>query len=153
MRGPQDERIVAVEEPDPELAAARVPGGKALVRLLQLLEARGYESLAGAAIETALPADARDLFYSRAERFTSSPTRRVARRGTSGERPAPRRGAARGASGEEPATEAVAEAIAREHIAAVQQPGPPTGTGPQWRSLGPATIPNGQTYNLSLIHI
>jgi len=147
VRGPQDERIVAVEEPDPELAAARVPGGKALVRLLQLLEARGYESLAGAAIETALPADARDLFYSRAERFTSSPTRRVARRGTSGERPAPRRGAARGASGEEPATEAVAEAIAREHIAAVQQPGPPTGTGPQWRSLGPATIPNGQTYN------
>lgn len=48
MRGPQDERILAaqiVEEPDPTLVAQRIPGGKAVVRLLQLLEARGYEDL------------------------------------------------------------------------------------------------------------
>lgn len=31
--------------------------------------------------------------------------------------------------------------------------GPPTATGPQWRSLGPFTIPNGQTYGSSRVNV
>ena len=31
--------------------------------------------------------------------------------------------------------------------------GPPTPTGPQWRSLGPWTIPNGQTYGASRVNV
>ena len=31
--------------------------------------------------------------------------------------------------------------------------GPPTRTGPQWRSLGPWTIPNGQTYGSSRVNV
>jgi hypothetical protein len=31
--------------------------------------------------------------------------------------------------------------------------GPPTGTGPQWSSLGPTTIPNGQTYGSSRVNV
>ena len=31
--------------------------------------------------------------------------------------------------------------------------GPPTGSGPQWRSLGPATIPGGQTYGSARINV
>ena len=116
MRGPQDERILAaqiVEGRDTELAAQRIPGGSALVRLIHLLEARGYESLASAAIDAAVPDDARDSFYSRAEQFTSAPTRRIARRGPPREEPA--------AQTIEPTAPQLAESIAREHIAAVQQ--------------------------------
>jgi hypothetical protein len=50
MRGPHDERILASQaEKDEQVLAAlssqRTPGGKALVRLVHLLEARGYEHL------------------------------------------------------------------------------------------------------------
>lgn len=142
MRGPQDEQILAVQiadEPDPESAAKRIPGGGALVRLLQLVEARGYHDIAAAAIDAAVPDEALGLFYARAERFTSSPTRRVAQVSEAAAK-APDQTAG-------PAVPPGVETIALDHIAAVQQAGVPTGTGPQWRSLGPATIPNGQTYN------
>jgi hypothetical protein len=142
MRGPQDEQILAVQiadESDPASAAKRIPGGGALVRLLQLVEARGYHDIAAAAIDAAVPDESLTLFYARAERFTSSPTRRVAQVGEAAAK-VPDETAG-------PAVSPGAEAIALDHIAAVQQAGVPTGTGPQWRSLGPATIPNGQTYN------
>src|SRR5262249_49149949 len=32
-------------------------------------------------------------------------------------------------------------------------PGLPTPTGPQWRSLGPWTVPNGQTYGTSRVNV
>lgn len=37
--------------------------------------------------------------------------------------------------------------------ATAQRLGPPTATGPQWRSLGPTTIPNGQTYGSSRVNV
>jgi hypothetical protein len=44
---------------------------------------------------------------------------------------------------------------AEETPAAVAGPptGAPTGTGPQWTSLGPTTIPNGQTYGASRVNV
>jgi hypothetical protein len=149
MRGPHDEQIVAAHTPesiDLAVATQRTPGGKPLIRLLQLLEERGYEPIAEAAIDTAVPDDARELFYARVEQHTSSPTRQVAGRMRT-------RGAA--LPTETPATEALAASasVAQAHMEAVQQTGPPTGTGPQWRSLGPTTIPNGQTYGSVRVNV
>ena len=83
MRGPHDEQIVTAYTPetaDMAVAAQRTPGGKPLLRLLQLLEARGYEHVAEATIETAVPEESREVFYARVEQHTSSPTRQVAGR-------------------------------------------------------------------------
>ncbi|MBI3801200.1 MAG: hypothetical protein HY268_30040, partial [Deltaproteobacteria bacterium] len=153
MRGPHDEQIVAAQTSDTtDMAAATqpAPGGKPLMRLLQLLEARGYEQVAEASIAAAVPEDARELFYARVEQRTSSPTGQMAgRRKTRSESLLP----------ETPTTQALATSasIAQEHMTAVQQTGPPTGpptgTGPQWRSLGPTTIPNGQTYGSVRVNV
>ena len=157
MRGPHDEQILAsqAEKDEPALAAVssqRTPGGKALVRLVHLLEARGYGNLASTAVDAALPPDDHELFYSRAGRPMSPSTRHASRRA-----PAARRSGRRGTADEtnvtqdeEPNHTEAFEDIAREYIAAVNQTGPPVATQPQWRSLGPATIPNGQTYNASV---
>jgi hypothetical protein len=137
MRGPHDDRL-DVASLASELPTPRPPGGKALVRLLQLLESRGYEEAAAKAIAGAVPNEALNLFYAHADRFTASPSRLGARPRKTG---APA-GAETGLAGP--------SELVREQMAAVQQTGPPTGAGPQWRSLGPATIPNGQTYNPSI---
>jgi hypothetical protein len=134
MRGPHDDLINASQRASEaaESSAQPTPGGKVLARLLQLLEARGFERAASAAIKAAVPEQYRTLFYSRADRFTASPARRAAR----AESIAPG------------ATTPTIDDIAQEIIAL--QPGPPTGSGPLWSSIGPYTIPNGQTYNPSV---
>ena len=48
-----------------------------------------------------------------------------------------------------PSTEEIAEAYRETG----ERLGPPTPTGPQWRSLGPWTIPNGQTYGASRVNV
>jgi hypothetical protein len=145
VRGPHDDEIVSTQilgELDPAKPAERTPGGKPLARLLLLLESRGEEALAAAAITAAVPEESRELFYTRLERFTASPTQHMTRAYA-----AP--GELKAGETSEAASSAAAN-IAQEYIAAAQQTGPPTGTGPQWRSLGPATIPNGQTYNSAI---
>jgi hypothetical protein len=154
LRGPHDEQISAagaVERDDLALADQPTPGGKALIRLVNLLEARGFEKLANAAVDAAVPDEQLELFRSRVERrLTSSSTRR----GRQPARRAPRRGAASGETSSAPDLEAdyhsEAEGVAREYMAVGAPAGPPVAGQPQWRSLGPATIPNGQTYNPSV---
>lgn len=154
MRGGHDEQILAAQIPEgvePELAAQRTPGGKALLRLVHLLEARGYESLAGAAVDAAVPDGARSLFSFRLERFSASPTRHARRPSTT--RRTGRRGTPSEAAPDE-TRQSEAEAIARAHMAAAAPPpGPPVGGLPQWRSLGPYTIPNGQTYSGARVNV
>jgi hypothetical protein len=154
VRGAHDEQILAAqisELVEPELAAQRTPGGKALLRLVHLLEARGYESLADAAVDAAVPDDGRSLFSFRLERFSASPTRHVHRPSTS------RRSGRRGTPSEAAPDETLlseAEAVAREYItASAPPPGPPVSGLPQWRSLGPYTIPNGQTYSGARVNV
>jgi len=142
VRGSHDDQILTTQvltEVDQTAPAERPPGGKPLARLLLLLESRGYEALAAASIRAAVPEESRELFYSRMERFTASPTQHMTRAVD-----AP--GTLKPGETSEAASSAAAS-IAEGHIAAAQQTGPATGSGPQWRSLGPATIPNGQTYN------
>jgi hypothetical protein len=141
MRGPHDEEILANQAADRTEASAQqpTPGGKPLIRMLHLLEARGYQETAAAAIDAAVPEDSRDLFYARAEQFTSSPTRQVAGR---------KKSRARSAESSEAGDE---ERIAQE-LVTVPPAGPPR-PGPQWRSLGPTTIPNGQTYGSLRVNV
>ncbi|HEU4523985.1 MAG TPA: hypothetical protein VFR62_03135 [Gemmatimonadales bacterium] len=141
----------------------RPPGGKALQRLLYFLEERGYEGLADAAIESAADRDGAGL-RERAEQFAARPVGGRAeaagdprRAGAAVRARGARRGAAESTeaapapgSGGEAAVE-----VARVSMAAAETPpmGPPTATGPHWRSLGPWTIPNGQTYGASRVNV
>jgi hypothetical protein len=141
MRGPHDEEILVAQTPAGQDPAARrrPPGGKPLTRLLQLLEARGFEETAAAVIDAAVPEGSRDLFYALTEPFTSSPSREVAGRHQKERKPA------------EGSASSDEEGIARA-IAALPPAGPP-GPGPRWRSLGPTTIPNGQTYGSLRVNV
>jgi hypothetical protein len=163
MRGPLDDAIEAQQEAPaaaraaPERERQRPPGGKPLLRLLQLLESAGFTEAANATVQLAVSEDAREEYREQAVRFTLAPGGEAA----SGTAPAPRRGrrGARGgeesnpAAGAGEAQTATAEDVAYAYLEAGQELRPPTASGPQWRSLGPWTIPNGQTYGASRVNV
>ncbi|HTS61398.1 MAG TPA: hypothetical protein VMH28_05215 [Candidatus Acidoferrales bacterium] len=115
----------------------RPPGGKVLLRLLNLLGAAGYDSAARAAIGLAIVSEQQADFVARVNEFTTLP------------------GAALDGGAQQTVDEqgAIAEEIAAEYLTAARLGGPPTPTGPQWRSLGAAAIPNGQTYGSSRVNV
>src|SRR4051794_19452204 len=178
MEGPFDEA-----EPDTEGAASpratgktapaprpkKPAGGKALFRLLDMLEPRGLDDVAHATIAIAVPDDIQPQFQADRASATARPG--------GPESGAPRtRGKARRERADETATDEGSKAAAAPDVAAEYAnaapshgqevrpagalaaagpasrsmtgppTGPPTAVGPQWRSLGPTTIPNGQTY-------
>src|SRR5207253_4527661 len=76
MRGPFDDAI----EAEPTLKAGeeerrRPPGGKTLMRLLQVLDSAGYTETANASIELAVSEDNREEFRAQAAQFTAAPGR------------------------------------------------------------------------------
>jgi len=158
VRGLHDDQILAAQTPEgaeAELAVQPTPGGKALLRLVNLLEARGYQRLADATIDAAVPEGQLELFHSRARAATSSPARQTGRRPSQPARGRGRRGASGETSSEAdaaPGHDFEAQEIVREYTA-VAPAGPPTGGAPQWRSLGPYTIPNGQTYSGARVNV
>jgi hypothetical protein len=136
MDGPIDPSIEPVKKNDP--ARRRPPGGKALLRLLQHLERRGFAELAEAAVALAVPDEAREEFHKRAMAFGTAPRGPTAVPG--------------------PDVHALTAQVAQEYKSAalketVPVTGAPTPSGPQWRSLGPWTIPNGQTYGSSRVNV
>ena len=152
MRGPfddtQDNQGSLTEGGAASVQTARSsrkpPGGKALLRLLDLLESRGLSEAADATVAAAVPEE------QKADYAPGSPLRMT---------PAPEAvGGAASLDQQEPGTMS-APATASAYMAAAEEggqasgssgplTGPPTATGPQWRSLGPWTIPNGQTYGV-----
>ena len=135
MRGSLDDAIeqqqgTAVLEEEAGAANGRPPGGKPLLRLMQLLGRAGFGEAASAAVAVAAPEDRRDELMRRLEQLGPMPE-------------------AAAAGGEQLDVSDLAEAY-RE---AAEQTGPPTPGGPQWRSLGPWTIPNGQTYGSSRVDV
>jgi len=169
MEGPLDESIANI----PETSTARTmaadaerprkpAGGKALQRLLDLLEPRGFDEATRATIEIAVPNEIREDFEDQMLLRSASPG-------------GPEGGVAALAAVAEPegAKSASAPDVAAEYIyaaeartssnlisgapssfdSAIQPMGPATATGPQWRSLGPWTIPNGQTYGSSRVNV
>ena len=147
-----------------EAQPAKPPGGKVLDRLLYFLEQRGYVEVAEAVIDTAVTEDRVDAVRSRVARFSSAPedggSGMAARRERYREARRRRRGTSRAATKAEGTEEAAAAdagaalQIAEASIEAAEHSlGPPTPTGPQWRPLGPWTIPNGQTYGSSRVNV
>ncbi|MEO7271484.1 MAG: hypothetical protein ABI211_05705 [Vicinamibacterales bacterium] len=153
MRGPQDDQVPDTTSRTLSRSAAqgqKPPGGKALQRLVQLLELRGYDGLAETVVEAAVQPEAKEAVLARAHAYTGGAERvPLARTGRS--RKSNGRSGARTTAGAAEESRREASAIAYEHIAAAEQMGPPTGPpvggGATWRSIGPTTIPNGQTYN------
>jgi hypothetical protein len=138
MEGPADAAPGAnrtlVEEGE---GPPRPPGGKALLRLLQMLQSDGFTELAEQTIDRAVSEDrAAEVKDVAAEVGIVPPDR------------APEEDRATGLESDTGA----AEAIARTYLDAAEQMGPPTAIGPQWRSCGPWTITNGQTYGSSRVN-
>jgi photosystem II stability/assembly factor-like uncharacterized protein len=147
-----------VREPGDPGDEPRPPGGKPLIRMLQLLEAAGYDDLAVEAVAAAVPEQALADAAEHLARFSAHP----------GDEPAARRALERGYPG--PERTADAESVAAAHIAAATagpaglsasaSATPPPGAAaaaqpPQatWVSLGPTTIPDGQTYGASRVNV
>jgi hypothetical protein len=141
MRGPLDEAVEASPVAGEQIEAAaarrvRPPGGKALQRLVQFLGRRGYTRAARLAMDHAVPEEHIEPVLSLLAAVAPS---------------------AAAAPAETAASETAEEATERSALVSLesaQQPtGPPVGFGPQWRSLGPTTIPNGQTYGASRVNV
>lgn len=158
MRGPIDDIIdapegQAVAAERREISAGdprRPPGGKALLRLMQVLESAGYDEAATATVQMATNDEAREEFRSRAGQFSAAPGG-----GPNGgeTKPAARSRRGRAARNDDVEAGAAAEDIAETYRAVGEQLGPPTASGPQWRSIGPWTVPNGQTYGSSRVNV
>jgi len=139
------------------------PGGKALLRLLDLLETRGLVEAAEATLAVAVPDEQQRRQYAPSSADASPARSQGARKS--------RKRASESSRGEnaqqEPGTlaqpsignaymqAAKGGASERERTGPPSGPptGPPTLSGPQWRSLGPWTIPNGQTYGSSRVNV
>jgi hypothetical protein len=138
MKGSFDQTIEDQAHPEGAVRTTvqKPPGGKVLERLLLALESRGLGDVADAVVATAMPEERRPEFVAARALSTTAPAE-------SGER---RPGGMEAASTE-------AAAAAEDYMAAAARTGPPTASGPQWRSLGPWTIPNGQTYGTSRVNV
>jgi len=127
------------------MEARRPVGGKALLRLVQLLDS-ARPGAASEAVSRAVGDDAVDAFRSTAARFEAGGETTGTGRGKS-------RGRRAGAQKAE-SPDVDMEELGQLYLdVATDILGPPTTTGPQWRSLGPWTITNGQTYGTSRVNV
>ncbi len=147
MRGPHDDTVQATQARSDILAKVpegeRPPGGKVLERLVNFLGMRGYAELATDVVEAAVSESAAKPYLARIERSAAAAA--VKEKSSAGKK-------AKAAA----PPESTAESIGGEFLAAAETgppTGPPGGSGPQWRNLGPYTIPNGQTYGSSRVNV
>ena len=124
---------------EPDGLPPRPHGGKPMLRLLQLLESQALTQVAEQRVRSAVSEDEEKAAVDRARSLGV----------LSGSRSAGRRGAKKTTS----AAQAGPDTVAATYAAAAEDLGPPTPTGPQWRSVGPWTITNGQTYGSSRVNV
>ena len=178
MKSPVDAVIAERQGPAPEVrsgAPAKPAGGKALMRMLGHMDRRGLHGLADRAIDSKVEPDARALVQASRTQFSPSPephrsgdaatAASAARPAGPGEETAPRvaemyAAVARSRLPATPVSPPDAPGEGRPAIAPVSAgfrlgvpTSPPTPAGPQWRSLGPWTVPNGQTYGSSRVNV
>ena len=138
MRSPEEEVSAAAEATGAEPPRPTYPGGKAALRLLQLLESAGHTRAAASVVNAAAPAGDLESFLTVASGYSAAPTAATT--------------AAAAVETEGP-TETDTD-IAAEYLSTGQQMATaPSGAAAQWRSLGPLTIPNGQTYGASRVNV
>lgn len=159
MRGPWDD---AIESQQPAAATVRgaererrrPPGGKPLLRLLQMLETAGFADFAKATVDVAIGEADREAFRARAKAFSAAPEGEAP-----GTAPPPRRRRGRSTAAEADSEESedeyasAAVELGELYLQAGQRLEDPPVAGPQWRSLGPWTTPNGQTYGASRVNV
>src|ERR1700675_586023 len=123
---------------------AAPPGGKALLRLFEYLETRGLHELAAVAVATAVPPEAIEEFVAVAGQL--APVASV--------EPGALQGAV-AASPEQVAdlTAGLSDAVARRYLAVAEELQAADVADGTWVSLGPTTIPNGQTYGVSRVNV
>jgi hypothetical protein len=154
VRGPPDDAVDDVADADDPTAASarsaarrvRPRGGKALLRLIELLGRKGlYDE-----VQTAVTAAVGDDDTARAALDERLRFMNVRLNGN-GHTATSERTTESDASPE--ATPNGSENFAVAIRAAAANMSPPSATGPQWRTLGPWTIPNGQTYGDSRVNV
>jgi hypothetical protein len=132
MRGSFDDVVNTSQQPPPGAEGnGRVPGGKALARLLQVLERSGLDAMAEQTAGLVVPHEQRSEFLAKAKQFSAAPDRAEGTGNGSAD------------SGD----------IAQEYFEVGQRIAGPPVAGPQWREVGPWTIPNGQTYGSSRVNV
>jgi hypothetical protein len=150
----QPEHDTSARSTDEPHAPPPMPGGKALLRLLDIVQRDGLEEVAAESIDMAVSGEDMPQLTEALANVTASPSEQsmedlVAM--------APRRADRSDESDDSEASPDTAggavESLAQAIGDAVTDLGPPTATGPQWRSLGPWTIPNGQTYGSSRVNV
>jgi len=140
MRGPRDQLINARESGGESSRSSLTR--KVLIRELQLLESAGLADVAQDVVYSAIPNEDLDKFQSDSHKFTAAP---------SGESAIPDLGALAQAPADQPAVSF--EEISRTYMDAAEQLGVPDPSKPLWRSIGPTTIPDGQTYGSNRVNV
>jgi hypothetical protein len=156
MQGPEDEgATVAQTVRTEEQLPPRPYGGKAMLRLLEMLESQGLTTLAQAAVAAATTPEVQAEAVTHAESIGLLSTPAPERPATRTRRKAnPDDEEAANAGAEAAGDVASAEELATMYAdAAPDGTGPPTAAGPQWRSVGPWTVTNGQTYGGSRVNV
>lgn len=165
MKGPFDDTVEPRQERQAagdkgtrgkERARTPVPGGKPLVRLLQLLSTAGLTPEVSRVVDQAVPEDRYDEFASRVAPMMPAPAAAALGVATAPDAQTDDEGseASDGGEGGDEAPALANEDVARTYMETGEHlTGAPSGTGPQWRSLGPWTIPNGQTYGASRVNV
>lgn len=140
MREPED----STNQPSDDVAAEkkRPPGGKALLRQLQLLESAGYHHFAQEQIQVAVSEDQQEEANALIQQTGAAPPEIAGQTVL-----------APTISGGQRNSAILSAEIGQEYLAAGQQTIAPTGIGPQWQSIGPWTVPNGQTYGATRVNV
>ena len=148
MDRPQDRPDLLTEE-DQAAPEQRPPGGKALLRLVEILTRSGLDEVAQQTVEAAVAEQAPVVMGVAASMGLVAPPASGSRSGAS----TARRPTARARQKIQADSAEAATSYTEDWLDAASQLGPPTPTGPQWRSLGPSTIINGQTYGATRINV
>lgn len=144
MRGPRDEQIESqVSREGSQSGGTRSTLiRKVLLRELQLLESAGLTEAAKEVVYSAIRNDDLPQFEAESQQFTAAPSGASAVPDVTG--PAQ-------SDGQQAAVSL--ESIGRTYMAAADQMGVPDQTKPLWKSIGPTTIPGGQTYGSSRVNV
>lgn len=154
MRSPEDVVITESQAADSTgVSPPPTPAGKALLRLIALLDSRGLQGLAEQSIAAAIDPARQDDAAAARERVSPAPEFGAVDEGT--EQASAVEIAELYASAAPNASAIAANPIDELSAAFRGAPPPssPTAIGPQWRSLGPWTVPNGQTYGSSRVNV